>query len=473
MSGETFSFSDINELPSEAKAEKDFFLNEALKSTIRIPMIVEGKILGVLMFDSYRAKKTWPNDLVQQLQLIGQTFTYSLERRHTEDELRNSEERFRSFMDSATEGFILWDSDLNLIEVNDAAIKLALYEENVEDILGKNILEIVSGLKETGRYDQYLNVIKSGEPLFLSDLIPHPKFLEQYLNVKAFKVGEGLGMIVEDITERKRTMEIMIQTEKMMSVGGLAAGMAHEINNPLGGILQNVQVMKNRMFGDMPKNISTAEECGTTMEAIGAYMDKRNIFGMIDSVMDSGKRAAKIVDNMLSFSRKSGSQSGAHDLGELLDKALELAESDYDLKKKFDFRQIEISREYDDSVPNITCEPSQIQQVFLNILKNGSQAMVESKVEKQTPRFILRLKREGGMVRVEIEDNGPGMDEITRKRIFEPFYTTKPVGAGTGLGLSVSYFIITENHSGTMEVKSSTGMGAKFIIRLPIERKVH
>ncbi len=227
------------------------------------------------------------------------------------------------------------------------------------------------------------------------------------------------------------------------------------------------------MLGDLSKSIGTAEECGTTMEAIGAYMDKREIFRMLDSVMDSGKRAAKIVDNMLSFSRKSDSQFGVHDLGELLDKTLELAESDYDLKKKFDFRQIEISREYDDSVPNITCEASQIQQVFLNIFKNGAQAMVKSKVEKQSHRFILRLKREGGMVRVEVEDNGPGMDETTRKRIFEPFYTTKPVGAGTGLGLSVSYFIITENHSGTMEVKSSPGMGAKFIIRLPIERKVH
>jgi len=122
-------------------------------------------------------------------------------------------------------------------------------------------------------------------------------------------------------------------------------------------------------------------------------------------------------------------------------------------------------------MPLVPCEAAKIQQVLLNIFKNGAQAMQEASIEK--PIFIVRVSYEEvpKTASIEIEDNGPGMDEKTRKRIFEPFFTTKPVGIGTGLGLSVSYFIITENHGGTMAVESTLGHGAKFIIHLPLKGK--
>ncbi len=217
---------------------------------------------------------------------------------------------------------------------------------------------------------------------------------------------EGTVIRIDDITERVRIEEMIIQNEKMMSVGGLAAGMAHEINNPLAGILQNMQVIVNRMSVDLEKNRDVAEACGITMESLKCYMDKRDIFVMFDLVLKSGKRAAQIVDNMLSFSRKSDSRFIRYDLGELLDKAIELAENDYDLKKKYDFRKIEIIREYDGSVPTVPCDESKIQQVFLNILKNGAQEMAMNKREDKEPRFILRVKPDRDMACIEIEDNG-------------------------------------------------------------------
>jgi PAS domain S-box-containing protein len=292
---------------------------------------------------------------------------------------------------------------------------------------------------------------------------------------------EGAVIRVDDVTERVRIEEMMIQTEKMLSMGGLAAGMAHEINNPLAGILQNIQVIRDRISLDLPKNKRTAEECGTKMEAIQLYMERRNILKMIEAVLESGRRAAQIVDNMISFSRKGGSRLAPHNLCELLDKTIDLASSDYDLKKKYDFRQIEIIREYDPSMPKVPCERGQIQQVFLNLLKNGAQAMAEreggkeqgAKREKgETPRFRLRVMQESDTACIEIEDNGPGMLEEVRKRVFEPFFSTKGVGAGTGLGLSVSYFIVTENHNGSMSVESTPGTGTKFIIRLPLVRNI-
>jgi PAS domain S-box-containing protein len=313
-------------------------------------------------------------------------------------------------------------------------------------------------------------LIKNGDTI-ISDITVYPLIANEV---------EGAVIRIDDVTGRVAIEEMMIQSEKMLSVGGLAAGMAHEINNPLAGILQNTQVMINRVKSNLQKNRQVAEECGTSIEAIESYIKQRGIFSMLDSIIESGKRAAKIVQNMLSFSRKSESKFVPCNLIELLDNTVELVSNDYDLKKKYDFRRIEIVREYSDSTPHVMCESTKIQQVFLNILKNGAQAMAEkwSRQEEtngndgeEQPQFSLRIIPENNIVRIEIEDNGPGMDETTRKRLFEPFYTTKGIGTGTGLGLSVSYFIITENHGGTMTVESNPGTGSTFIIRLPIQQE--
>jgi signal transduction histidine kinase len=263
--------------------------------------------------------------------------------------------------------------------------------------------------------------------------------------------------------------EMMIQSEKMLSVGGLAAGMAHEINNPLAGIMQSICVMQNRVSGDMEQNEMTASQCGTTLSAIQDYMDKRQITAMLNNIFDAGERASKIVHNMLSFSRKDDHVAEYYPIADLLDQTIELASSDYNLKKQYDFRLIEIVREYDRDVPVPKYSCSKIQQVFLNVLKNGAEAMSDGNTKN--PKFALRVKSENSGVLVEIEDNGPGMTSDITRRIFEPFFTTKQVGIGTGLGLSVSYFIIVENHGGTMNVKSSPGKGTTFIIRLPIQEK--
>lgn len=284
---------------------------------------------------------------------------------------------------------------------------------------------------------------------------------------------KGAVIRVDNVTEKVRLEEMIIQSEKMLSVGGLAAGMAHEINNPLAGMLQSVSVLANRLRDndEIPANRKAAEELGTNMNVIENYMKKRGIYRMMDVIHDSGKRIADIVENMLSFSRQSNDFVSSHDLNDLLDKTLELANTDYDLRKNWDFKKIKISREYATDLKIVPCEKVKIQQVLLNLFKNGAQAMQDTGASP--PEFIIRtyngiLKN---MVCIEIEDNGPGMKPEISKRIFEPFFTTKPVGVGTGLGLSVSYFIIVENHHGEMEVTSIPGSGTTFTIRLPIERR--
>ncbi len=280
---------------------------------------------------------------------------------------------------------------------------------------------------------------------------------------------EGAVIRIDDITSRVHMEEMMIQTEKMLSVGGLAAGMAHEINNPLAGIMQSISVMQNRILGDMEQNERSAFECGTTLSAIQDYMEKRKITSMLSNVFNAGDRASKIVHNMLSFSRKDDDIAEYFPVADLLDQTVELASSDYNLKKQYDFKAIDIKREYDKDVPIPKYSRSKIQQVFLNVLKNGAEAMFDGNTKN--PKFTLRVRSETDGMLIEIEDNGPGMANDISRRVFEPFFTTKEVGIGTGLGLSVSYFIIVENHSGTMNVKSSPGKGTTFMIRLPLEEK--
>jgi len=148
---------------------------------------------------------------------------------------------------------------------------------------------------------------------------------------------------------------------------------------------------------------------------------------------------------------------------------VELSSKDYDLKKRFDFRRIAIERRYEPGVPLVRCSPTQIEQVAMNLLRNAAQAMT-SNPQDRPPRIILGVRQEGGDAVFVVEDNGPGLDESELGRIFEPFYTTKPPGVGTGLGLSVSYFIVTQNHGGSMSAESLPGSFTRFTVRLPLEQ---
>jgi len=281
---------------------------------------------------------------------------------------------------------------------------------------------------------------------------------------------EGAVIRVDDKTEQRKIEEMMIQNEKMLSVGGLAAGMAHEINNPLGAMVQNAQVVIQRLNSDNRANRRAAEKTGVTLEGIRGYMQERRIPDQLELIREAGKRAREIVNNMLSFARQGSADRSSHDIGSLLDRTIELASSEFNLRANYDFRKIRIVREYAPYLPMVPCEAGKIRQVLLNVLKNGAEAMYEKQKtlgEDYTPHFTLRTSIHDGMLRVEIEDNGPGMDASVQSRIFEPFYTTKPVGVGTGLGLSVSYFIITENHGGNMYVESTIGKGTVITIELP------
>jgi signal transduction histidine kinase len=285
----------------------------------------------------------------------------------------------------------------------------------------------------------------------------------------------GAVIRIDDVTQRIQMEDMMIQSEKMLSLGGLAAGMAHEINNPLGAVVQTAQNIKRRLDPNFKKNISVAIDLNTNMATINAYMKQRDILTFLDNVSTAGERAATIVTNMLQFSRQSDKELQPQNLHHIIERAINIAKNEYDLSSGYDFKSIELIKDFDYTMPDVPCISSEIEQVLLNLLKNASQALTEYKTQKEFDmdwygQVQIYTRAKAKNIEMIIEDNGPGMDDETAKHIFEPFFTTKDVGMGTGLGLSVSFFIITNHHEGQMRVESTLGAGTRFILSLPLKQ---
>ncbi len=336
------------------------------------------------------------------------------------------------------------------------------------EALGQNIQELIPelpSLEEITNKALQTHQVQHLNKLVISFNGGEERQYEVYVYPLISDDRKGAVIRIDDITERARLEEIMIQSDKMLTVGGLAAGMAHEINTPLGSILQSAQVIEQRLDHHNPKNIDVAKNCGLNLERLNCYLQEREVFKLLSSIRDSGGRTSKIVKSMLSFSHQSTSPRPIQ-INELIDEALELSKSDYELKKRYRFADIKVERNYAEDLPVITIDRTKMEQVFLNLIKNAAQAMVDCGDER-TPIITVDTTFDLNNLYIEIGDNGVGIDSETVKRIFDPFFTTKEIGSGTGLGLSLAYFIINQQHHGLIEVNSELGIGSSFKITLP------
>jgi signal transduction histidine kinase len=235
----------------------------------------------------------------------------------------------------------------------------------------------------------------------------------------------AFNSMVKSLEESQRQL---IQSEKLASLGQLAAGIAHEINNPLTNISNNAQMLQQEVGGRAAKRLKVIEE----------NIDK----------------ASRIVRNLLDFSRAPEFHPEFIDITLLLEKSLEFME--HDLKR------IEVVKRFSKNLPEVLVDPLQIQQVFVNLITNACQAMPNG------GRLTLTTDSTDKTVEVRISDTGEGIPKEHMDKIFDPFFTTRKVGKGTGLGLSISYRII-DRHGGRIKVESEVGKGSTFIIELPVE----
>lgn len=289
-----------------------------------------------------------------------------------------------------------------------------------------------------------------------------------YIDISVYplqsKKLSGAVIRIEDVTLKVQMEYMMIHNEKMMSLGELAAGTAHEINNPLSAILQGVQNIRRRLSDSLEKNQATARALGVSLTDINAYLREREITTFVDHIQEAGERASQIVRNMLEFSRANDPELHPIDLIELADHTIELARHSFNADVGAGMEKISIDCDYASDMPLVSCVGAEIQQVLLNLLRNATQVL--QSVDE--PHIRIRISHDDNYALLEVADNGPGIPDSIKRRIFEPFFTTKKVGEGTGLGLSVSYFIVTEHHGGTIEVDSEPGQGTRFVVRLPL-----
>jgi two-component system, NtrC family, sensor kinase len=252
----------------------------------------------------------------------------------------------------------------------------------------------------------------------------------------------------------------LLQSEKLAAIGQLAAGVAHEINNPIGFVFSNLRSL-NHYVNDLLKLVDAMDDA-TSLEQLRALKNsleydyiKSDVESLIDESEDGIDRVKRIIRALKDFSHIDEEEFQFADLHRGLDTTLNLVNNELKYKAV-------ITREYGD-LPDVECIPSQINQVVMNLLVNASHAI------EQFGHITLRTNCDDYWAWIEVEDSGSGIPAEALTRIFEPFYTTKPVGMGTGLGLSLSYSIV-QMHGGHIEVHSDVGAGTRFRVTLPIKR---
>jgi signal transduction histidine kinase len=299
--------------------------------------------------------------------------------------------------------------------------------------------------------------------------------LKKYQDSLAAERTELAGQVEAGRLELDQAQEKLLQSEKMASIGLLAAGVAHEINNPVGYVKSNFVVLQHyansllTLLGRyealeplLPADDPAVRELLDAKRATDLAFLRDDLLQLIAQSLDGIGRVEKIVRDLKNFSRADTQPAFVMaDLNACIESALSIAANEIKYRA-------EVVKELG-ALPEIECSPSQLAQVFLNLLVNAAQAMRE---DRSLGVITIRSAVDGDdRVRVEIADTGCGMTETQMKRIFDPFYTTKPVGVGTGLGLSISYGIV-EAHGGRIEVASRLGEGSTFRLTLPV-RQAH
>lgn len=263
----------------------------------------------------------------------------------------------------------------------------------------------------------------------------------------------GIVGLIQDVTEQHRNREQLVQSEKLAAIGTLAAGVAHEINNPIGYINSNL----NTMSKYLKKMKKYCEDIGgQDSEDKESIKEMMADFGdAINESIEGTNKVKEIVADLKSFSRVDRAEREHADINEGIKTTLNVVWNELKYKAK-------VEKNFGD-IPELYCMPNQLNQVFMNLLVNAAHA-----IEGDSGLIKIKTWADNENIYISIKDNGVGIPEENLKKIWEPFFTTKDVGKGTGLGLSLAYDIITK-HKGSIEVKSQVGVGTEFVITLPVE----
>lgn len=444
-----------------------------------------------------RSDTPWSERTIALLQEIAKTIATIIairvklnvseyEKKKLIDRLAFNERRLKNLFDASPNIIYTCDADDYITSLNPAGLK-ALGITSQDEVVGRPFKELLYNPED--RNIAFKHLLSTGTSTYETILKGKNERLIYCMESIAVlrdengKIRELQG-IINDITERiekekelwrtnlelselnsklQKTQELMVQQEKLASIGQLAAGVAHEINNPLGFLKSNHSVMEKYVVKaeDLLQKIVDSgipEASKPIMEQLGKQIDTMKEI-LIEST-EGYERIIRIVADLKTFSRlDQGEGFAEYDLNAGIESTLVVAWNEIkyvaDVEKQLG------------NIPKIMARGNELNQVWLNLLVNAAQAIEGAKKEVRG-RIIIKTWEEKGYVMVSIKDNGPGIPESIRKKIFDPFFTTKEPGKGTGLGLSISYNIIVETHKGQINVYTEPGQGTEFVVILPL-----
>jgi histidine kinase len=364
--------------------------------------------------------------------------------KYLEKEVQKSEEKYRSIFNSIPNPvFVLDASSLEILDCNDSVTPV--YGFSKDELLMTSFLNLfeedsrepyASELKSTNVLNQVRQTNRAGQTIFVNIRISPSEYIGR----------DVLLVTTSDITKRLMTEQQLIQASKMTTLGEMATGVAHELNQPLSVIKTASSFLSKKV----KKNEEIKDEIlGTLTEEIESHVD----------------RASKIISHMREFGRKSEVSKERVQVNETLDRAHEI------FSQQLKLREIEVVKDYEVDLPYVLADSNRLEQVFINLLINARDAIEEKLNDvghtNGEKKIFLKTTHQGRMIKIEVRDTGKGIPKPILDKIFEPFFTTKKVGKGTGLGLSISYGIV-QDFDGTIKVETEEDKGSNFVIMFPV-----
>jgi len=408
---------------------------------LAVPLISKKKLVGVLNVESPRLGAFSAAD-IEPLMILGRQAAIAIDNAKLYDRLIKMTDGYRHLnefnnriLKSVSLGVYTVDSEIVITSWNNRMVEMSCV--SAEMAIGSRLQELFPNLSNEGVIERINQVLQSGTKaklrLLHRQLDGTNRFQKRRLTpLKDGDETTGVVIIVEDITEFKRLLDQTIQSEKLAEVGRLTAGIAHEINNPLAMVAYATELLKRE------KPLSNFQE------------------EMLEKIEMEVERLKSLTGGLLSFSSNRETQSRLVNLNDLIDEVLKLLR--FELQRK----SIQLDIEFSD-IPVITADPNKLKQVIINLVMNAVHAM------QGQGRIVLRTAfNMNGTLELQVEDNGPGIAPELREQIFAPFFTTKPEGEGTGLGLYICQNIIN-GHGGSITLDSQPEVGTIFRVNLPVE----
>jgi two-component system NtrC family sensor kinase len=431
-------------------------LGGAPTAMVTIPLKGRRRALGTLVMEEVRVEPGSQIDLLERADEMGRQLAAAVENVLLLDAVLRSRRELENTFNSLADLVAVSDQDGLLVSMNVAFVqrvgmtKQELVDRPIAEVVGPATSALIQAAAKSANEGSDHRDYRGGQtPTIVYSEVEDPKLRGTFVVTLTPLIGEehesiGIVFVARDVTpqaeleaERAELRNRLVQSEKLAALGQFVAGIAHELNNPLQGVLGHLELM--RATGAFPK---------------GLRRDMQRIYREAD-------RAAKIVRNLLVFAGSRRLVRRRTSLNATLSRVLSLR------APAFRAANIEVVRQHSESLPRVKGDPLLLQQALLNIVLNAEQALGENGGRIETSTSV-RQDGDGEHVVVQIRDTGPGIEPAALPRVFEPFYTTKEVGKGTGLGLAITYGIIQE-HGGQIVASNHPEGGAVFTVQLPVE----